>query len=426
MLWIDIIFWMTYIISLYLTIFLVLTFFEAPMRKKKSTLTKYPFISVIIPAYNEEKTIADTMKSVFSIDYPKNLIELIVVNDGSNDNTLKLAEKTSKNANGISVKIIDQKNAGKGAAMNNAIRQAKGEFIVSLDADSFVSPQTLKKMVPYFEDDQIASVSAIMKVRNPKTMVQKMQWLEYILYAFVKIILSSIHCIHVTPGPFSMYRKKVIQLLGGFDEKSIVEDQEIAYRLQKNHYKLAQTYDGDVTTIAPSTLKTLYKQRNRWFKGSIMTLYDYRSLIFNKKYGDFGMFQLPSIVSGMLLLLVVILMFVKGVLVPLYEQLHQLALLNFDLFLYYNTTFSNIFAGFLNTIFSYDYAKLFVIVIMLMINLAIIIKAHKYTDEKIKVKYIIPLILFFIVYYLILSFMWIISIIDLIRTKRTHSVSWKK
>ncbi|MCK4905935.1 MAG: glycosyltransferase family 2 protein, partial [Spirochaetes bacterium] len=244
--------------------------------------------------------------------------------------------------------------------------------------------------------------------------------------AFVKIILSSIHCIHVTPGPFSMYRKSIIQSLGGFDEKSIVEDQEIAYRLQKNHYKLAQTHDGDVTTIAPATLKALYKQRNRWFKGSLMTLYDYRSLIFNKKYGDFGMFQLPSIVSGMFLLLVVILMFFKGVLFRMYEQIHQIILLNFDFALYYNTTFSNIIAGFVNSIFSYDYAKLFVIVIMILINLAIIIKAHKYTDEKIKLKYIIPLILFFIVYYLILSFMWITSIIDLILTKKTHDVSWKK
>ena len=426
MLFIDIIFWITYIISLYLTIFLVLTFFESPMRKKKEKLKKDPYISIIIPAYNEENTIADTMKSVFALDYPKNKLELIVVNDGSTDKTLEIAKKTSLNSNGIHVNIIDQKNTGKGAAMNNAIRQSKGEFFVSLDADSFVSAQTLKKMVPYFEDEQVASVSAIMKVRNPKTLVQKMQWLEYIMYAFIKIILSNIHCIHVTPGPFSMYRKKIIQSIGGFDETSIVEDQEIAYRLQKNHYKLAQTYDGDVTTIAPATIKALYTQRNRWFKGSLMTLYDYRSLIFNKKYGDFGMFQLPSIVSGMFLLLVVIIMFFKGVLFPIYEQIYNIALINFDLSLYYNTTFSNIIAGFINSIFSYDYAKVFIISILFSINLAIIIKAHKYTNEKIKLIYIVPLVLFFIVYYIILSFMWIASIIDLANTKRTHAVSWKK
>ena len=426
MLFIDIIFWITYIISLYLTIFLVLTFFESPMRKKKAQLKKYPHISIIIPAYNEENTITDTIKSVFALNYPKNKLELIVVNDGSTDKTLEIAKKTSQLSNGITVNIIDQKNTGKGAAMNNAIRQSKGEFFVSLDADSFVSAQTLKKMVPYFDDGKVASVSAIMKVRNPKTLFQKMQWLEYVLYAFVKIILSNIHCIHVTPGPFSMYRKSIIQSLGGFDEKSIVEDQEIAYRLQKNHYKLAQSYDGEVTTIAPPTLKELYKQRNRWFKGSLTTLYDYRSLIFNKNYGDFGMFQLPSIVSGMFLLLVVIIMFIKGIMIPIYNQIYNLALINFDFALYYNTTLSNILAGFVTSIFSYDYAKVFIIAILFSINLAIIIKAHKYTNEKIKINQLIPLVLFFIVYYIILSFMWIASIIDLANTKRTHAVSWKK
>ncbi|MCK4968489.1 MAG: glycosyltransferase, partial [Candidatus Aenigmarchaeota archaeon] len=376
--------------------------------------------------YNEEKTIAGTMKSVFALDYPKNKIELLVVNDGSKDKTLEIAKNIANLSNGMRVTVLTQKNKGKGSAINHAIRNSRGEFVVNLDADSFVASHSLKNMIHYFEDNEVSSVSAIMKVRNPKTLVQKMQWLEYIMYAFVKIILSNINCIHVTPGPFSMYRKSVILKLGGFDEKSTVEDQEIAYRMQKNHYKLAQSYDGDVTTIAPATLKALYTQRNRWFKGSLTTLYDYRSIIFNKKYGDFGMFQLPSIVSGMLLLLVVIIMFINGVVIPVYDNIYHLALLNFDLSLYYNTTFSNIIAGMINSIFSYNYAKLFIMLILFSINLTIIIKAHKYTNEKIKLIHIIPLILFFIVYYIILSFMWIVSIIDLAKNKRSKTASWKK
>ncbi len=421
MLWIDVVFWGTYLVSLYLTIFLVYTFLEKNPRVKKPVLKKHPYISVIIPAYNEENTIANTIKSAINMDYPRKFLELIVVNDGSKDKTLSIAKNIAEKTKELSIIVLDQKNSGKGNAMNRAIAKARGEFVISLDADSFVAKDTLKKMLPYFEDKSVASVSAIMKVRTPKNILQQLQWLEYILYAFMKIVLTTIHCLHVTPGPFTIYRKSALNDIGGFDETSIVEDQEIAYRLQRKHYCLVQSYEGDVTTIAPKNLKELYAQRKRWFKGSIITLYQHKDMIFNKKYGDFGMYQLPSLLGGMMLLFAVIIMVVRGFIVPLYEQIRHLFLLNFDLTLYYTTNLSRMISGLINTLFSFDYAKLFIIIVLFSVNIALLIKAHKYTNEKIKVANIIPLVLFFIVYFIILSFMWIGAIIDLIKSKQKNN-----
>jgi cellulose synthase/poly-beta-1,6-N-acetylglucosamine synthase-like glycosyltransferase len=407
---IDILFWILYFILLYVTIFSVLTLLdESYVKRRRLKIKKWPSVSIIIPAYNEEKTIAETLKSLVALDYPKNKLEIIAINDGSKDNTKNVIKSFEK----YGVKLINQENKGKGAALNNGLKIAKGEFFVCLDADSFVEPKTLKEMIAYFTDKKIAAVTPIMKVKNPKNLLQKIQSLEYILYIYMKKILERLNAINVAPGPFTIYRREVLIKIGGFDQKSIVEDQEIAYRLQKYQYKIVQSEKGNVTTIAPKTLRKLYKQRSRWSRGSLLTLYKYREMIFNKKYGDFGMYNLPSIAFGTSLFFFVIIFFFVYSVVPFIETIRQWSLVNFSISLNMQTLLPDLQNSLVNYLFYTDYAKAFILVSVFLIVLLFMFKAHKETNENMGLKNLIPLTLFFIVYYIVLSFMWLGAMIEL-------------
>jgi len=144
-----------------------------------------------------------------------------------------------------------------------------------LDADSYVSKDALHKILPEFTNDNIAAVLPLLKVRNPKNFLQKMQWLEYIVNMFYKELMSKLDCVHVSPGPFSVYKKSILMKIGGFDENNLTEDLEITLRLQKYNYRIVQLLNTDVHTIAPETFKELYKQRNRWFKGAVLNAVAY-------------------------------------------------------------------------------------------------------------------------------------------------------
>lgn len=407
----DVLFWIIYLISLYISLFIIITLVEnKTTRPKKTHNEQLQTISIIIPAYNEEKTIAGTIKSVLSLNYPKKLLDIIIVNDGSTDKTRSIIERYKDKK----ITIMNQKNLGKGRALNNGIKKAKGEYIACLDADSYVEKSTLKLMLPSFNDPGISAVCPIMKVKNPKNMLEKAQWLEYILYAFIKMIMAKIHCINVTPGPFTIYRKKDIEQIGGFDETSIVEDQEIAYRLQSKHHKIAQSSEGNVYTVAPKTIKELYTQRKRWYKGTLITFYQYRNMLLNKRYGDFGMFQLPALAAGMISLPLVVILFLNYTIIPLYKKLIHLYIIKFDITPYLTFKEFNLELFLTTSWLTTDFSKLFIITTLFLISLLLMIKAHNDTYEKIGLKDIIPLLFFFIIYYIILSFMWIGSIIDLL------------
>lgn len=407
----DIVFWAVYFFSLYVSVFLLITFFESRAPPKR--LDVLPTVSVIVPAYNEEASIGKTLESLMKLDYPKDMLEIIAVNDGSKDGTQKIVEGFLHKENPFKLLLINQKNSGKGAALNNAISRAKGEFVACLDADSMVRQDTLKEMIRYFYDNRIAAVSPLMKVYRPKTILQKLQALEYLLYGFLKCIFSSMNSIHVTSGPFSIYRKSTLHALGGFDEKTIVEDQEICYRIQRNHYKILQSTSGEVLTIAPLNLKELYHQRCRWFKGSAMTIYRYRDMLLNKEYGDFGMFQLPTLVMGLILPFVTVMLFFKYFISPLITDISNLFLLNFNIYFPRYTL-----VEIQSILLTYDYTKIFIIALVFAIGVFWMVKGYKNASEKISLYQIIPLLLYFVVYYIILSFIWVGSMFELIVLKR--------
>jgi len=278
-------------VTIYFSVLFLLVYMEDADKMEDPKPTRYPSVDIIVPAYNEEKHISETINSLLALQYPGK-IRIIVVNDGSTDATLNVARTFEPRG----VLVIDKPNGGKASAINEGLKFADSELVAILDADSIVEPDALNFIVGYFEDEKVMAVTPMMKVWKAHTPVQILQRAEYILNSFTKKILEQFDSITVTPGPFSVYRRKVFDELGGFDENTITEDQEIALRIQKANYKIASSYGAVVYTDAPRTLSQLFKQRKRWYKGFLENVWKYRQLL-HHSYGDLGVFMLPSTIA---------------------------------------------------------------------------------------------------------------------------------
>lgn len=283
-------------ISTFIQVFFLITFLqkrkEISFRKGEITLPEYPEVTVVVPAWNEAKTLGKTIESLFALDYPKDKLNIFIVNDGSTDDTWEVMQVY---ANHPQVRIFNKENGGKHTAVNLGIQNSSAPFIGCLDADSFVDPQALKRIMSYFiKDPKTMSVSPSIIIHKPKTLIQIAQRVEYEWAVFIKKMLALIGGIYVTPGPFSIYRREVFDKLGLYHKAHNTEDMEIAFRMQQNYFKIEQCNDAFVYTTAPNTVKRLYKQRLRWIYGFIMNSWDYRKILFKKKYGSFSMFSVPA------------------------------------------------------------------------------------------------------------------------------------
>jgi cellulose synthase/poly-beta-1,6-N-acetylglucosamine synthase-like glycosyltransferase len=293
-------------LAMYVQIFFLVTFFERRKELKKTEndsapLSRFPTVAVIVPCWNEEKTVHGTIESLLNLDYPKDKLTVIAVDDGSTDTTWEELLQYQEHPR---VKIFHKENGGKHTAINFGIEQTSAEIIGGLDADSFVSTDALKKMIKIFlKKPDVYAVAPSLIVNKPKNLLQYAQRVEYNMSTYNKKMLSFLGAIHVTPGPFSLYRRTLFEKIGGFRKAHNTEDQELAYRMQKNHLKIEHCHNAYVYTSSPDTIKKLYKQRLRWVYGFIQNTIDYRELVFNKKYGNFSLFTLPS---GMISILAVV------------------------------------------------------------------------------------------------------------------------
>src|SRR3989344_2314928 len=377
----DVILFVTYFLLLFLSIFWLLVLFsreEKKQGKETKPSPQFPSFTAIVPAHNEEKSILATLQSLVDLDYPKDRIEIIVVPNACTDRTTEIVEKFIAQNPAQKIIMISQETPGKGRAMNVGLAKAQGEYFACLDADSFIAPNALKAMLPIFAQDQnIAAVCPLLKVKNPQSILQKVQWYEYVVNMFYKFLNAKIDCIHVTPGPFSVYKTKVIKNLGGYDENTITEDLEIAIRLQKHQYKIAQTFDTAVETIVPTTWKKLFRQRIRWYKGSVDNSLKYRSLIFNKKYGDFGIIRMPTIILSGIIAIVLVGTFLQALAAKAAVTFSYLQDINFDFF-----TLIKHFSLEMN-ILGWPFSRLFVAATLFGISFFIMIYSYKLIKEKI-------------------------------------------
>lgn len=299
-------------IAIYFESFMLVTLLSAPARsaRGRSTNLYEPSVAVIVPCWNEEDTIQKTTESLLALDYPSSKLEIILVNDGSTDGTRSVMEKFRNNSQ---VKIIHKENGGKHTALNAGIAATDAEIFGCLDADSFVEPDSLKEILKSFVGDDVAATTAAMSVYRPSTFLQHMQNAEYIFGIIMRHVFSSINGLYVTPGPFSFYKKDIVERLGGFRLGHQTEDMEMALRLQSEGYTIENAPRARVYTKAPSDLLRLLAQRTRWTTGFIRNvLIDYRNLILNPRKGALGMLVLPfglmAIGSGILVFFTVLYM----------------------------------------------------------------------------------------------------------------------
>lgn len=283
-------------VSLFFEVFLLITYLEvreeikAEDERLKKAITLFPSVTVVVPCFNEERTVGATIKSILNLNYPKDKLNLVLVDDGSVDGTLQALKKFK---NHPQVKIISKENGGKHTAVNLALENINTDLVGCLDADSFVTPEALRKIVPYFDDTSVMAVTPSIKVYEPQNILQHIQKTEYSWSIFLRRMLSSMGALYVTPGPFSIFRTQVFRELGGYKYAHMTEDMEMAMRMQKNHFKIVNSHGAHVYTVTPATLKSLIKQRARWTYGFINNGIDYKEMFFNRKYGNIGMFILP-------------------------------------------------------------------------------------------------------------------------------------
>lgn len=283
-------------LSMYFQILLLISFFENKKKIKDEEshkISRNPTVTIAVPCWNEEKTLAGTLDSLLELDYPKDKLSIIVVDDGSKDNTLSIA-KAYEEKHGLQIKVITKENGGKHTAVNLALQESDSEMFGCLDADSFVSPKSLSIIMGYFENNPKAmAVTPCIHVLNPKTFIQRMQAVEYLMGVFLRKSFGQLDAIQVTPGPFSIFRREVFSNLGGYRKAHNTEDFEITLRMHKAHYKIMNSHKALVYTVGPATVKGFFNQRLRWARGFLENSLDYKELFFKKKYGNFGMFTLP-------------------------------------------------------------------------------------------------------------------------------------
>ena len=257
-----------------------------------------PLVTIIIPAYNEEKVIANTIESTLEINYPNK--DIIVVDDGSKDNTLQIAKKYQDKG----VKVLHKINGGKASALNLALTFAKGELIAVLDADTLASRNSLTEIVKVFENEKdIAAVAGNIKVRNKKNWITWCQALEYVAgIQIARRAFDLFGAITIVPGALGCFRKSVLVDAGGYDKETIVEDFDTTVKILKSGMIVRGTTKSVAYTEAPNTIRDFYNQRIRWYRGNLQVLAKHRDALKNPRFGFLQKLAFPYMLIAMIIL----------------------------------------------------------------------------------------------------------------------------
>ncbi len=299
-----------------------------------------PSISIIAPAYNESKTIVENVRSLLNIHYVN--FEVIIVNDGSKDDTLQLMieayelEKVpyafdervpckeirgvykSKNESIRKLTVVDKMNGGKADALNAGINISNFELFAAIDVDCILEYDSLLKMVKPFMEERthrrVIAVGGVVRIANscevsdgkitrvnlPKQILPRVQVLEYFrAFLLGRMAWSRLNGLILISGAFGMFDKKIAIAAGGYNHKTVGEDMELVIRMRrymeerKEKYRVVYLPDPLCWTEAPSSIKILSKQRNRWTRGTAETLWLHKKLILNPKYHFLGMISMP-------------------------------------------------------------------------------------------------------------------------------------
>jgi cellulose synthase/poly-beta-1,6-N-acetylglucosamine synthase-like glycosyltransferase len=293
-----------------------------------------PPVSVIVPAYNEEATIAESVRSFLTLRYP--LFEIVVVNDGSKDNTSEVLRREfdllesdqpvrlqldSQPIGGIYVSaterllLIDKENGGKADALNAGICAANYPLVCCIDADVILDEDALLRVArPMIESSDVAAVGGIVRVVNgceveagrvvkiatTREALPNFQIVEY-LRAFLagRTGWSALNCLLIISGAFGIFRRQDFIDAGGYARDTVGEDMELVTRMhrllreQKRRYRIAFVPDPVAWTEVPTSFRVLRRQRDRWHRGLMDTLIRHRQMLLNPRYGAVGLLAMP-------------------------------------------------------------------------------------------------------------------------------------
>lgn len=402
----ELIMYVTSYFGLYTSILFFLAFFENQSKLKSKESSYEPVITVAVPAYNEEKTLKKTVESILALDYPKEKLQVIIVDDGSKDDTLKIARTFER----LGVKVITKQNTGKGDSLNVALTAANGELFTCLDADSFVDADCLKKMVSYFDDERVMAVTPSLKVYRPRGLLCRIQSIEYLLGVYLRKVFAYFDAIHVTPGPFTVYRKSFFDKYGGYDADNLTEDIEIALRIQSHGYRIENAIDACVWTTAPRKWGPLSAQRKRWYVGFMENVVTYKHL-FSPKYKDLGLFILPGSFISVALAIILLVYIISLMVTRWYKGILNLIAINFD------------FKSLLHWNFDWFFVNVDPLVIIgsfaLCMGIVVIWLAKHFSHERSQIK--LSYVFFLFIYWMIFAYWWLVAGVTIARGKK---IAW--
>ena len=289
---VDVVFFIYVFIGLYmLSLYL---FLYIPNRK---VLFDYPQgkpepVSIIMPCYNAGKNIGKAIEHLLSLNYPKGMLEIIVVDDKSQDDSVKVINKYVSKYNNVRL-IVNKRNSGGAAEPTNlGIAAAKYNYIAVADDDSFPDKDALLKMIGFLQSNKkVGGVTCAVLAQHPNNFIQRLQSIEYAIIAFNRKLFDLVDAVYVTPGPFALYRKKTLIEIGLFDTNNLTQDIEIVWRMLSRGYVARMCLATHVKSETPHKFSMWFKQRVRWNIGGLQTLIKYKSLLFRK--GMLGAFIIP-------------------------------------------------------------------------------------------------------------------------------------
>ena len=257
----------------------------------KPTSEFFPFVSIIVPVYNEEKVVTESIKSLLDLNYSN--YEIIIINDGSTDNTKKVTEALVGYQKGrlsdIKISLINKPNGGKAQALNAGIKYSKAEIVLCMDGDSQLAPDSIKVAVRHFSNPEIGAVAGNVKVINRGKLLTDLQALEYIEgLNMARSAQSFVNLVNIIPGPIGLFRKKAIEEAGFYSSDTFAEDADLTLKILANGWKIYYEPNSISYTEAPEKLQELLKQRYRWTRGIIQSIRKHKKLMINPtiNFGD--------------------------------------------------------------------------------------------------------------------------------------------
>jgi poly-beta-1,6 N-acetyl-D-glucosamine synthase len=246
--------------------------------------TSLPPITILVPAYNEGAVIQGSIRSLLALDYPR--YEILVIDDGSKDDTTMKASAYAGDHGRATVRVITKPNGGKARALNTGIAQATSEFILCMDGDSALHPQTLRRAIRHFQEPAIGAVAGSVKVVNRTNLLSSLQALEYIEgLNMVRAAQGFFRLVNIIPGPIGIFRKSALDKVGGYDHDTFAEDCDLTLKLLLEGWQIQYEPGSIAYTEAPEKMLDLLKQRYRWTRGILQAISKHKRRLVDPRGG---------------------------------------------------------------------------------------------------------------------------------------------